>query len=107
MHHLDEVPGTRRPNMSPALRRRRRQRLKDRAQPLHWSLIAADHQAVALFQSPYTARGPAIDILKSCRRYLRMPSLCVLVVRVAAINDGVALRQQPLETRNRVVYRIA
>ena len=93
--------------MPPALVLRRSQRLEDRPQVIHRLIRAAHHHAVALFQSPHTARGPAIDKVESFRFLGLGAPLRVLVVRVAAVDENIALLHQWLELRNRLVHRIA
>src|SRR5262249_17890136 len=57
-------------------------------------LFAADHQAVALGESPDAAAGAGVDVVQLLPgEHLRAP-LIVVKVRVAAIDDHVARRQQ-------------
>ncbi len=51
---------------------------------------AADHQAVASFQTPDTAAGANVDILNSLRRELFTATDVVDVVGIAAIDQNVA-----------------
>ena len=49
MHHLDEMPGSVRPDMSPTLIGRRRERFQYRANVVNRCILTTDHHAVAFF----------------------------------------------------------
>src|SRR6185437_867264 len=63
VHHLDEVARTRRAHVTPALVLARRKRFEAGAQIFDGFLVAADHHAVSLFQSPHPAGGAHIHKL--------------------------------------------
>src|SRR6516225_2906291 len=67
----------------------RGQRSKDRIEPVHHRRFAADHQAVAAFQSPHAARGANVEVVEAMGRELAGTSDIVLPERVAAIDDRV------------------
>src|SRR3978361_2303076 len=78
----------------------RRERREHRLAPLHGLRVAADHQAEADLEAPDAAGDAGVDEVdpELCR--LRAPSLRVAEVRVAAVDDRVALLgelQQGLE----------
>jgi hypothetical protein len=102
--HLDKVAGTGRSDMPPAAVRRRSQRLKDRSKATDTLLVAADHQAEPLSQPPDAAAGADIEEVQAALSYLRGPVHGVAVVRIAAVNDDVAGRQQGQETVDRVIH---
>ena len=62
---------------------------------------------VALFEAPDSAGGAAVDELEAGRRELRVAALGVLVVGVAAVDDGVASGEQTFEACDGVVDGIA
>ena len=62
---------------------------------------------VALFEAPDSAGGAAVDELEAGRRELRVAALGVLVVGVAAVDDGVAPGEQTFEAGDGVVDGIA
>ena len=75
----------------------RRQRQEDRLEPLADLGFAADHQAVAFLQPPDAAAGAGVDVVDALgRQRLRAPHV-VVKVGVAAVDDGVAGRQQAAE----------
>ena len=90
VNHLHVVSGAARTNVRVAVVGRQRE--EDWLAVLHRTLTAADHQAVAVLESPDTAARSAVDELDSlfCERF-RAPHR-VVKVRVAAIDDNVALR---------------
>src|SRR6478609_7868296 len=92
--------------MPPALILAGSKTFEDRPQILDRFLVPADHHAVALFQSPHAARGAYINELKALCGDLFVVTLRILVVRVSAINQNVALVEQRFEFRNSVVYRL-
>src|ERR1700680_771820 len=59
VHHLHEVPGAGRPDPQVSVFGSERQ--EDRFEPLADGFVAADHQAVAFFESPDAARYAGID----------------------------------------------
>ena len=110
MNHLDEVTGTVGPAVQPALffwRERARStkgpfdvtrtwgnRCPDRGEIVDLCVLATDHQAVAAFQSPHPAGGPAVDEVQALLgASLGVPDV-VAVVGVATIDDGVTFFQQ-------------
>src|SRR5882757_4288055 len=97
MHHLDEVSGARRSYAPPSLILGRSQRLEDWCEPFNRLFVAANHQAVSLFQTPHAARCAAVHKMKTLVRQLGVAALRVLVVGVASIDEGVSLLHQGLE----------
>src|SRR5512141_1299176 len=67
-----------------------RERLEDRVAQLEGFIGGADHQAIAILQSPDAAASPRVDELDSVFVQLRTPTHRVVKVRVAAIDDPVA-----------------
>src|SRR5205809_4468765 len=104
VNHLDEVAGAIRTAMEVALfstpaqflasRRAgdvadaRRQRRENRIQALNDLRLAANHHAVAAFQSPDTAARSDIDVVNSFE-FFRAPDV-VHVIGVAAVDDRIA-----------------
>src|ERR1700742_5141930 len=80
MHHFDEVARARWSDMSPALIFRRCESLKDHSQSFDRLLVAADHEAIAFFQSPHAAGGAAVDEMKALIRCFGVAALRVFVV---------------------------
>ena len=66
-------------------RSRRPQGVKDRHGPLHVDVTAADHQAVALFQTPDAARDTGVDESNAlvAQQFCMRTILCV--ARIAAV----------------------
>ena len=64
---------------------------------LHDLVLAADHQAVAALEAPDAAARAHVDVVEALRREALGARDVVLVVRVAAVDDGVARREQRLE----------
>ena len=66
-------------------------------------LVATDHHAVPLIESPHSAAGAAVDVVDASV----VEDLCaaqrVLVVGIAAVDEGVAGRQQRQERRDAAV----
>ncbi len=80
--------------MTPAAIGRRREGFEHRPQRFHRLLIAADHQAVAFGQAPHAAAGAAVDVVHAGLGQARAAAHGFLVVGIAAVDDGVAGRQQ-------------
>ncbi len=93
VHHLHQVTSAIRSNMPPTLIRSRGQGLEDGTQPLHDLLLAADHHAITLGQTPdatasahvHKVQPPLLEHGRAAHR--------VLVVAIAAVNHGVARRE--------------
>src|SRR5690349_17530137 len=92
MHHLDEVPGAGRAHVAVAIGRG--ERLEDWLAVVEDRLVAADHQAVALFQPPDAATGAAVEIVHARGGDFLPATDGVVKVRVAAVNDDVARLEQ-------------
>src|SRR6266550_4000393 len=78
----------------------RSERLEDRLDALHWYVVPADHQAEADLETPDSTRDARVDEVQLVCLRLAVTSLRVAKVRVAAVDDRVALvgeRQQVLE----------
>ena len=101
--HLGVVAGADRPDAAPAPIRRRRQRLENRAQALDHGLVAADHQAIALGEPPHAAAGARIDVVNLTLRHGGGAPLRIAIIRIAAVDDGVARREQRRESGDRAV----
>ena len=67
------------------------ERGEDRVESLHRPVRPADHQAVAAIQPPDTAAGANIDEVDTLLRQLGSLVDRVVVVGIAAVDDGVAL----------------
>src|SRR3990170_1467444 len=67
MHHLDEMTGAMRTDVSPTLICCRSQRLKDGAQLFHDLRFATDHQAVSFLQAPDSSTCTAIQEINAFR----------------------------------------
>ena len=83
--------------MAPALGGRGRQRLEDGGEPLDRAVVSADHQRVALLEPPDAARSASVDEVEALGHCGLVALLRVLVVGVAAIDEGVALVHQRLQ----------
>ena len=94
MHHFGEVAGAGGAHVGQALIRRRGQGLKDGFQTAVGVGIAAHHQGVAVDQAPDAAAGAGVQQVDAQRRQVFAPAHSVLVVGVAAVDDGVAGGQQ-------------
>src|SRR5215471_10842688 len=105
--HLHEVAGTCRTDVRPATMRGRRQGLKYRTQPFNSSRIASNHQAVAFTLAPDAAAGPGIDEVKPVRTQGCCTPHRVFIVRVASINDDVALLCKTSNQVQRLLHDIA
>ena len=106
VNHLDEVACAARPAVQPTglLRRdvpgatwRALGRIEtwgdgvpQRGESIHSSIIAADHEAVATFESPHSAGGADIEEVNSLLSCLGRVADVLAVVRVAAVDEGVA-----------------
>jgi hypothetical protein len=98
--HLHEVPGPGRADVGVA--GLRRQRREDRLERLHRLGVPADHQAEADLEPPDAAGDARVDEMDARVLGLDIPALRVAEVRVAAVDDDVALLadlQQVLEDR--------
>ena len=87
-------------DVAPPLVFRRRKRLEDRSEAPYRARIAADHQAVAFGEAPYTAARAAVDEIDARSRERRSATYAVLVVGIPAIHDSVARLQQRRERRD-------
>src|ERR1700680_3518241 len=68
----------------------RRQSFEDGIQTIERLFRAADHHAVAAFQTPDAAAGANVNVMDSSLfQFLRPPDV-IFVIRVAAVNDDVA-----------------
>src|SRR5579862_2412668 len=100
VHHLDEVAGTGRADMAPALVFAGSEGFEDGPEIFNRLLVAPNHHAVALFQAPYAAGRSHVDKLKALGGDFLVMSLRVLVVGVTAIDKDVAGIEQGLEPGN-------
>ena len=111
VHHLDEVARTRRSAVQIALLLRRQftgttrrtlditdtwgNGLQDRVDDLDRFFVTAHHQAVAAFQTEDATAGTDVDVMKALLPEPASAPYIVAVVGVAAVNDDVALVEQP------------
>src|ERR1700722_19599132 len=105
--HLDEVAGAGGAYVTPALGLAGGESFEDGGEALDGSFVAADHERVTLLKAPDSAGGAAVDELEAGGDELRVAALGVLVVGVAAVDDGVAPREQAFEACDGVVDGIA
>src|SRR3546814_14426038 len=105
MHHLDEMPGAMRAAMQIALfggafvigsarcARRRvdawRQRQKDRIEMFDNLFLTADHQAIPACLANYPSARAHIEIVDSFVFQLLRAADVVVIIRIAAIVDGI------------------
>ena len=99
--HLHEVPGTARADVRVAIRRR--QRLQHWFDEAHGIVGAADHQAVALLQAPDATARTRIDVLDAAGRDRLGAAHGVVVVRIASVDQDIALRQKRRQLGDRRV----
>ena len=95
--HLGEVTRAVGTDMAPALVGGRRQTLEQRPERFDGRRLAANHHAVAFLQAPDTTAGTDVDVMQVAFAQRLGPTHRVLVHRIAAIDDDVALRQQRFE----------
>ena len=116
VHHLDEMASPGPPAVQVALLLRRelpgtpwRTRnvtdtwgdgLQDRVDEGDRFLVTADHQAVAALQTEDAAAGTNIDVVQALLPKLGGAAYIVAIVGVAAVDDDVALVEQPGELFN-------
>jgi hypothetical protein len=87
--------------------RTRRECAEHRIEPRDHVLLAADHQAIATLQPPHAAAGTDIEIMDAAFLQARRTRDVVLPERVAAVDDGVVLREQAGELRDRLFGDLA
>ena len=103
--HLHEVAGAARPAVEVAVLRgavgagasrrgldaalARRDGAEDRVEAGHRGVVAADHEAVAAVEPPHAAAGAAVDVVHALLLALRGAVDVVVVIGVAAVDDGV------------------
>ena len=105
VNHLHVVAGAGRTHVRVAILRR--QRGEDRLAVLHRRVAAADHQAVAVLQSPDAAARAAVDELDLRLGELAAAADRVVEVGIAAVDDDVAGGQHGSQRGDRLVDRIA
>ena len=105
--HLREVPGADLAGVHPAELALGLERVEDRLDELDVLLVAAGHQRVAVLQAPDAAGDAAVDEADALVREELGVGLVVGPARVAAVDDDVALRQQPLERLHGLPGRLA
>jgi hypothetical protein len=89
VHHLREVARAGRAHVCVAGFGREGD--EDGLEPLDRLLVATDHQAEADLEAPDAARHSGVDEVDSLRAGVPVPALRVAEVRVAAVDDRVAL----------------
>jgi hypothetical protein len=107
VHHLGEMTGTRRPTVHPTTLGRRSERLQDRQDRADCIDLAADHQPVAVFETPHAAGHTGIDECGDAAGKFARVALAVLVHGVGAVDHDVAARQQSRQLVERVFCRRA
>src|SRR6266545_5712023 len=80
-----------------------RERRKDRVEAVDDILLAADHHAVAAFQTPDAAARSNIDIMQTALLERCRAANVVLPERIAAVDDDVSTVQQLAQPADRVV----
>ena len=88
----------------PGHRRRPAQGLEDRVEPFHGRIVAADHHAVASFESPDAAAGAHVHVMDLFGGKVLRPANVVDVIRVAAVDEDVASFEQRREIGNASVH---
>jgi hypothetical protein len=83
-------PSLSRPGVRGMVARAGGERLEDRVEALHDLGLAADHQAVAALEPPDAAARAHVDVVDVLRLEPLRARDVVVVVRVAAVDDGVA-----------------
>ncbi len=71
-----------------------RQALENWREGFHLCRVATDHQAVTAFQPGNTAAGASVNMVDAHRLQFGGAPQVIVVMRVAAIDDGVAWLQQ-------------
>ena len=105
VHHLHEVAGPDRAHVGvPVLGGQGQEGRLDHG---HGLLGAPHHEAVALLQAPHPARGAGVDEADALLGQPLGRGRRLLVVRVAAVDDDVALLEEPGQLGDGVVGRLA
>ena len=81
-----------------------RQPPEDRIETIDDLILAADHHAVASFQTPHASARADVDVVNSLRRQFLCPPDIVDIVRIAAIDDRVAGLEVGQETGDGFVH---
>src|ERR1700722_20420570 len=71
-----------------------RERAEDRIEPLDDRGLSADHVAIASLQTPHAAADADIDVMQAFLPQRAGTAQIVMVVGVAAVDDGVPRLQQ-------------
>src|SRR5213083_1844877 len=74
-----------------------RERGKDRIEPEYRFGVAADHHAIAALEAPHAAAGADVDVMDAAGLQRLGTSDVVLVERIAAVDNDVALFHQPAQ----------
>src|SRR4029079_4925312 len=86
------------PRLAPGRRRDlalpRRQGAEDRIEALEHRWFACEHQAVAALAAPDAAAGAHVDEMDAVLGEVAGAGNVVVVVRVAAVDDGIACREE-------------
>ena len=108
VHHLGVVAGADRAGVHEALLAGtlRAQRVEDRHGPLDQLVVAADHQAVAVLQAPHATADAAVDVADAVGGEGLGVDGVVGEPAVAAVDDQVALGQQPAQGLDRLAGRL-
>jgi hypothetical protein len=109
--HLHVVAGAGGAEVPPAgavlVVRGRREHVEDGREALDGLVGPPDHHAVADLESPDAAARPHVDVVDPARPELPGAALVVAPSRVAAVDDGVALREQPGKRLHGLLGRVA
>src|SRR5438093_2248438 len=84
-----------------------RERLEGGLEELHVVALSADHQAVAVRETPDPARDTRVDVADPVLGGHRGTTLRVPEVRVATVDDDVGLLEEADELLDRLLSRIA
>ena len=85
----------------------RGERREDRLEPAERRLVAADHEAEAALEAEDAAARAAVEVVDPALGELARPSQIVSIVRVAAVHDRVAGREQLRDLPHRTLRHLA
>ena len=94
VNHLGEMTGAGRAHSTVPAVGSRRQCLEDGLQPAEDRLIPAHHQGISFGQSPDATAGSRIEQVNATLRQHLPPAQCFPIIRVAAVDDCIPVRQQ-------------
>ena len=100
-------PAPDRPDASPSLVLRRRERFQQRAQILDRGFVSAHHHRVAFLESPDSAARAYVYKLESLSFQAHSAALRVFVIAVAAVDQNIIFRKVRNQRGNRFIDRRA